>query len=90
MGKGRGGRVGWTIGTDIGREVAWDDFQVDGRALGTEALIIEVVKGAAQAVVEDGVSIDCKGIVTVDAEASGVESVVLYMEIVLELVVGHD
>ena len=58
--------------------------------MGAEAFIIEIVEGAAQAVVEDGVSVNRQSVVAVDAEASSVEGIVLQMQIVLELVVGND
>lgn len=45
--------------------------------MSAEAFIIEIVEGAAQAVVKDGVSVNCQSIVAVDAEAFSVEGIVL-------------
>lgn len=74
-----GGCAGWAVGAGIGRSSAGNDLQVDGGALGAQACIVEVVEGAAQAVVEDGASGDSQGAVVADGEASGVERVVLEM-----------
>lgn len=43
--------------------------------MGTEACIVEIVEGAAQAMVEDGASANCEGVVLEYAEASSVEGI---------------
>ena len=65
-------------------------MNVDWGALGANGCIVEVVEIAAQAVIEDGATCNRQRIVFADGEASGVEGTALEMEIVLELVVGHD
>ena len=50
-------------------------MQVDWGALGTEAFVVEIVEGAAQAMVEDGASANCEGVVLEYAEACSVEGI---------------
>lgn len=64
-----------------------DDLNVDGRALVTGALIVQVVKVTTEALVEDGRAAKGESAVAADGPASSVDSTGLRWLIKLELVV---
>lgn len=69
---------------------ASDGVDVDFVALCTLALLVEVVEGTAQALVENGATVDSEGIILADGETRGEKGILLYGIIELELGVGHD
>jgi len=67
-----------------------EDVDVDRRALSTSGLIVEVVEGTAQALVEDSGVTNSKSAVAADGETRGVDGTGLGGLVELELVVGSN
>ena len=92
---GGGGGLELTV-ADLGGSTAGsnttglEDVDVDGGALVTSGLVIEVVEVATQALVEDGRGADGESAVAADGEARGVDGTSLGGLVELELVVGSN
>ena len=89
LGDGRGGGLA-VSGLTTGASAERDNLDGDGRALGGDVLIVEVVEGTAQALVEDSRVAKGEGVVSTDRPASGVDGTSLGGLVELELVVGSD
>lgn len=66
------------------------DVNVDLGALGTGGLVVEVVEGTAEALVEDGGAAESDGSVAASRPSSGVDGTSLGRSVKLELLVGGD
>lgn len=67
-----------------------DSLDVDGSALLFSGLVVQVVEGAAQALLEDNIVADGEGVVLADRPSGSVDSAGLGRAIELELTVGGD
>lgn len=83
----RGGDQRSGSGSDGASGSAREGVEDDRVALGALALVVDVVKGARQAVVEDGAVAEGEGTITAEAEARGERVRVLRWAIELELMV---
>lgn len=67
-----------------------DDLNVDWRALSGRVVVVQVVEGAAEALVPGGVVTDGERVVAADREPGGVDGTSLRWLVELELVVGRN
>lgn len=87
---GDGGGGGGLDGAGAGGAGGAEGLEVDGVALSGGVLVVEVVEGAAQALVEDSRVAEGEGAVLTDGPAGSVDGTSLGRTVELELVVGGD
>jgi len=87
---GGGSNCASGLGSGARRSSTSNDVNVDGRALATSGLVVEVVEVSAQALVEDARATKGESAVGASREASGVDGTSLDGVVELELTVGSD